>query len=98
MPIRFPRQAGARSPNAADGSRHGAATLGGCRYWRAPVRSDVNCGRTRQDGYPSRAVVGQATSASTKTAKRIEPDGTRVSSALEAEDGSSRPNMEQLIN
>jgi hypothetical protein len=43
-------------------------------------------------------VVGQATFARTKTAMRIEPDGTRVSSALEAEDGSSRPNMEQLIN
>ncbi len=47
---------------------------------------------------PIGAVVGQVTSASTKTAMRIEPDGTRVSSALEAEDGSSRPNMEQLIN
>jgi|NGEPerStandDraft_6_1074524.scaffolds.fasta_scaffold16080_5 hypothetical protein len=44
------------------------------------------------------AVVGQAISASTKTAMRIEPDGTRVSSALEAEDGSSRPSMEKRIN
>ena len=49
------------------------------------------------DPYPRGAGRGQATSANTKSAMRIEPDGIQVPSDLGTEDGSSRPHMEQLV-